>query len=449
MNGRYSKKRLIIMGVFWIAVGAFFTGGSLLAGVGADPNCPAAPDPCDYPAENYDGGIVLGTPSLQGDQLVFFNPNTASSVDGYSGFENTYTQGGQRNVGSTDTLPPGAESPSIDVASIGFNVDTLNQGLFLYKTWKTTEDRDFPTQTEVDNRNYQNAYVWIQGDKATLGGPSGEVNGVNCKQRDSDNELNPNHCDLVAELSEVAFNNLTLDADVFVGDTPLGIGSGEYSVSGSQLSGIDGDPQNSYWVIEPEDDTCSVGLDVIEFTGLISIELRSFCLSFVDATFADQEASNIQVLGITVGTVTDFTINDLELQNLVVKGPSYFAEKPSGSAAQGANSQDLNKNLIIGEKNRDPALDNPGFYAEIRWGKGHDRALFPESNPDLRGDTSRFGGPAPIDSDLQGDSTRYSGLALPYPCEGNPTGIGYQNCNRNTDNQGSPEPGPYDDINRP
>ena len=461
MKGRYSRKRLVILGVLWIGIGLFLTGGSLLAGVGADPNCDPAPAPCDFPAENYDGGIVLGTPSLQGSQLVLFDPDTANNVPGYNGIEPSYTP----DVGTTDTLPPGAESNQIDVATVGFNVEDLNQGLFLYKTWKTTQNRDEPVQSEVNDGEYEDVYVWIQGSSATLEGPSGEVDGISCKGRDSDNQLNPNHCGLTAELSEVAFNNLTLDADIFVA---TGVGDDTYTVSGSQLSGIDGDPEDSYWVIKPEDDTCSVGLDVINLninddysfgdpvTNLISIELTSFCLSFVDATFADQEASDIKIdtgiplVGeINVGTVTDFTINELELQNLVVKGPSFFAEQPSGSAASGvSDKQSLNKNLILGDKDGNTGGEK-GFYAEIRWGKGHDRALFPDSNSDLRGDTSRFGGPAPDGSDTTTDSTRRSGLALPYPCEGNPTGIGSQNCNRDTENQGDPEPGPYDDIYRP
>ena len=455
MKGRYSRKRLVILAVFWIGIGVFFTGGSLLAGVGADPNCNSAPAPCDFPAENYDGGIILGTPALDGSQLVFFDPDTADSVANYEGITNSYTSSGQRDIGSADTLPPGAESNSIDVATIGFNVDQLNQGLFLYKTWKTTSDRNPPTQTEVNNRDYQNVNVWIQGAQATLNGPSGEVNNVNCKE-DYQDEFNPNHCDLTAELSEVSFNNVELEAQV-TADAAI-IGTDQYDINGGTIDGLSPSPEDSYWVIRPEDDTCSVGLNVLNlgfsFGSGLNIDLTAFCLSFVDPTFPDQEASNLNIGPIQAATVDDFQIETLVLKDLIVKGPSFFAERPTGPAAQdavsqGADSQDLNKNLVLGEKNRPDDASEPGFYAEIRWGKGHDRALFPDSNPDLTGDRSRFGGPAPEDSNIETDSTRYSGLANPYPCEGNPTGIGSQNCNRNTDNQGAPEPGPYDDIYRP
>ena len=440
----YSKKRMFVIGALWLCVGLLLFGGSLITGTTAqNAQPPACGDngPCSFPADNYDGGIVLGTPQLDGTSLALFDEQTANA--NANGIDPAYP----RDVMTADTLATGAASDEADISTVGFNVDTVDN-LFLYKTWKTTVDRDVPTQSEVDNRNYDDVYVYVQTSEAQLDGPDGDVSGVECRESDSNNQFNPNDCDLIAEISEVSFVDIefTGNADVNV---PI-----DGTVTEEGLEGIDGSPNNGFWLTRPQEDVCGAG-DIVDLAGSIgsfSVSIDSFCLGVVDVTFEDQEASDLICILEQCVSLQGFTIEELQLYDLMVRSHGYVAEPPGDP-----NDPSLNKVLTLG----DPNTDARGFYAEIRWGKGHDRARFPPSTRAAGGTTSnpsggenhRFGGPigASFDDTSDGPGTvgpDAAGLANTFPCEGNPTDTGDDDCDRRARNSGSPRPGPYDDIER-
>jgi hypothetical protein len=457
----YSRKRLALIALGWIAFGLLL-GGGLFTGVTANPNCPDGTSdgtsPCDFPADNYGGGIVLGTPSLNGNQLVLFQDETANNV--FNGISSDFGRDTNTNC---DNQASGVDTACQDTVTVGFNVNEVG-GLFLYKTWKTKDDRDVPTDSQAESGNYDDVYVWITSGQGTLEGPDAERNDVSCKETDSNNQLNPHHCDLTAQLTEVAFSDVTLDAtvesNVFTTD-----------VNDDALSpALDSDPSNGYWVNDPgadadPDNGCSVSLDTLSIGGLSpdDVNLGAFCLGFVDPTFPERDASDLICFFGACVTVNDFTINTLILHDLMVKGPAYFAVPPDDVSPSG--TRDLNKDLVLENAPGDDAGD-PGFYAEIRWGKGHDRALFPASDRADNGNAEPdpeqhvFGGPAPANSDNPGlTGPDVSGLAHTFPCTGNPTSgddfedqsgrtVGDTTCDRDPENRGTPQAGPYDDVYR-
>jgi hypothetical protein len=417
--------------------------------IDARPQCSDSPasDPCAFPAENFEGGIVLGTPQLSGTELGLFRATSAQN-QGFN-IDSEYP----RDTETYDRMPTGATVDQTGIATVGFNVDSVEE-LFLYKTWKTTGDRDVPTQTEVDNGNYKDVYTYIQADQANLDGPSGDVNGVNCRDPDSDDNFNPNHCDLVATVSEVGFVNVDFFADVNV-DV---IGDDQITDKSWDQDDLDPRPTNGFWVDDPEDDVCSA-LDIIDILGSIdfNLQIQGICLGTLDVTFERGGGDIAFGLGLN-----EINIREAELYDLQVRSHSYFAVPPRGTGLDRTNPA-LTKTLELGDPN-----SNDDFYAEIRWGKGHDRARFPISRRDSYStlqanrdagspgslkeeapDQTRYAGPAPDNAYLEEGPTA-SGLSYQFACKGNPFPVnGDSDCDRDAQNRGSPQPGPYDDVSGP
>jgi hypothetical protein len=383
--------------------------------VGQDPCANGNPNgPCAWPAQKYEGGITLGTTELDGQSAALFDPNSLS-------IDPDYSDAG--SVSESDTLASGVDSGPAEVVTVGFNVNTVDN-LFLHKTWKTQAgSRDVPGENPNPS-NYDDVYVYIQTGSGTLEGPSETDPDINCRDPDSNGDFNPNHCDLIVKVTEISFENFDFQATI--SGIPL-IGSTQ--VDDSQIGELSSSPDDGYWVTEPQQDTCGF-TDIFTLSG--GLNINGFCLSLLDPTFTD-------TLG---GLADEATINELVLYNLMVRGHTYQAVPPN------PDDPDQNKILQLGEEGN----SNDNFYAEIRWGKGHDRATFPPSSNNVNDPSNppgqRFGGPSPVDSNFETDTSRVSGLSNNFDCEGNPTGVGYTTCNQPSQNIGPLQPGPYDDIYR-
>jgi len=455
----YSKKRITALCLVWIAAGGVvFTGSTdvvenplkdldkiegvdnplLEKAIGAnnanDNSCPNDDGPCAYPAENYNGGIVLGASFLDAANggLTYFNPDSGS---GSAGDEQV----------DTKWFPPNAvdrpDNPQPAV-TVGLDVDEVSD-FFLFKTWKT--GGSVP--------NHDDVYTFIQTDSATLDGPSPN-NNDGCRS----SEYKKQHCDLVAKVNELSAGGLCFggsgagfsDTAVYFRETRTGDtdGSGECTNLEDDETGEfpdsgcadrnDIDCEDiGYWVEDPEEDKCEINeIANVETTLLIptGVDIVGFCLSA-----ADPEAT------FDFGFSFDFNIQTIEIDDLMIRSHRLVAE-------QGPDSGQ-NKVLQLGETGN----PNNNFYAEIRWGKGYDRATFPDSN--IRSsynwlDNERNPGSS------RSDQTRVAGLANPFPCRGNPTaenqgwatseGTTDENtrCVQDFDNEGSLRDGAYDDIYR-
>jgi hypothetical protein len=453
----YSNKRLVVFGIVWGAAVLFvFSGSSTVvespleeADIGdtdapiletaiaqygnpSDNSCQTEGPPCAFPAENYNGGITLGAKFLEAANggLTFFNPQTASGDNP-----------GDRRL-DTKYLPPNAadkDQDFVEVATLGLDVQQV-RGFFLHKTWKTGPSVP----------NHDNAYIYIQTQSAKLEGPSGGGE-VGCRE----SPYVKQHCDLVAPISELAAGGLCFggsalgggvgDTKAFFRETRTGTSFGSTQCDNLADDGSSSYPDNGcanvgrcdeigYWVEEPQTDVCEIN-QIVDLS-LGGATIQGFCLSAADpeATFDFAD-----VIPFT------FAIDTIEIDDLLIRSHLLKAE-------QGPTTGE-NKILQLGEDG-DP--DN-NFYAEIRWGKGYDRALWPDSN--IRSDYDWLDNEVDDGQSLS-DQTRVAGLAVPFPCRGNPTaenqgwasqgpdGDANANCNIDAANSGALEPGPYDDIYR-
>ncbi len=430
----YSRKRLLALALFWFAVGGLVVGGSLVADVDAQSSdsCPNEDGPCPWPAQNYDGGITMGTTVLDGQDIALFDEESMND-DGYT-ISNDY----EHSLDTAETLSSGASSSpgGADIVTIGFDVDQV-QNMYLWKTWKTRAgQRSSVSAAETDDQdNWDDVSIYIQTTEARLQGPSSDdgtpdVSGVECREPDGNDQFNPHHCDLVAQVAEVSFVDLVFEADI---DTWLGTAT----VDHTDIEEISESPDDGYWVTRPQDDTCGfLEIFTFDFSSWPPANIDGFCLSLVDPTFTED-----------VPTADDATIEELVFFDLQVRGHGFLAEPPGDAAA--ANEQNLNKNLILGSPN-DP---DSRFYAEIRWGKGEDRALFPPSARADGGDPQpdpsehRYGGPTPEFSDFSfRTGPAVSGGGNTFQCIGNPTGVGAEGCEQPDEYSGAVRPGPYDDV---
>jgi len=398
----------------------------------SDNSCATEGPPCAFPAENYNGGITLGAQFLEAADggLTFFNPETASGDDP-----------DDRQL-STDFLPPNAadkNQANVDVATLGLDVDQV-RGFFLHKTWKTG----------ASVPNHDDVYIYIQTESAQLEGPSGGGE-VNCRE----SPYVKQHCDLVAPVSELAAGGLCFggsstgasDTKAFFRETrTTGTAYGSNQCDNLQDEGNSQYPDNGcanannceeigYWVEDPHTDVCQIN-EIVTLTNLLPPDARidGFCLSA-----ADPEAT------FDFGISFDFSIDTIEIDDLLIRSHRLRAE-------QGPTTGE-NKILQLGEAG-DP---NNNFYAEIRWGKGYDRAQWPVSNARSSYDwlTNEVDDGQPLS-----DQSRVAGLATPFPCRGNPTaenqgwasrgpdGDANEFCNIDADNSGNIREGPYDDIYR-
>lgn len=447
----YSRRRLFFVGLMWVAVGTFLFGGHLFLGVDAEPDCPGdfgdSPDPttepCAWPATSYDGGITLGAPLLDGQELALFAEEEwedSSDVD-YQ-IDPLY----DRDPAEACELSPGASSWCADISTVGFDIGEGVTNLFLHKTWKTeVGSRDLPS-TWPDESDYDDVYIYIQATEAQLDGPSGDEYGIDCRERDVDDDryYHPDHCDLVAEIAEVSFGDLWFHAEA---DTALGTAD----LTDQQIDNIDDSPDNGFWVNEPREDLCDVEDVWTTAWSWPPIDLDGFCLALVDPSFPDRT----DAYGFDV--IDDVSIEQLVFFDLMVRGHGFRAVPPNDPQDP---AQD--KILRLGRPN-DP---DSTFYAEIRWGKGHDRAITPPSvvagdadrdtgtiDPAEPG-THRFAAPAfdPVGSDSSDPvlrNSQVSGLANMWECVGNPTfsdDTGDHSCERSFSNSGTLRHGAYDDI---
>jgi hypothetical protein len=323
----YSRKRLAVMAVFWMAIGGFMISAGMVEFGTTASSCSSAP--CQFPQEANVGGIVLGTDQLTGEGLT------------------TWLGG---DAPANAELPPGSVDTTEPVAGVGVN-GVGADNFFVYKSWKY----------QTDGGQNADTYVWINADTGQVSGTS------NCGDGSGDASVGRQQCDLFAEAGELAASQITAQA----------------------LGGIS---ENDYWVRNPEDDTC--GLLETEFGIPVGINV---CLSLVaDGSFSGVLAG---VLG-----ADEVTIDNLRIRAHRV------------SAIEAADGSDKE-------------LDLQNFYAEMRLGKGEDRAYIAGADP-INGS----------------DPTSSAAIGLPYLCEGSPDGSG--DCNIPSNRQGDTLFGErsYDDI---
>lgn len=399
-----------------------------------DNSCPNDNGPCAYPAENYNGGIVLGASFLDAANggLTYFNPDTAS---GSAGDEQVDDKWLPPNAVDKDGNP----EPAI---TVGLDVDQVDD-FFLFKTWKT--GGTVP--------NHDDAYIFIQTDSATLDGPSPN-NNAGCRS----SPYVKQHCDLVGKVSELSAGGLCFggsgagysDTAAYFRETRTGETSGsdqctnleddesgEFPDSGCATDSTIDCEDIGYWVEDPEEDKCEINQIANVETFLLAptgVDIVGFCLSA-----ADPEAT------FDFGFSFDFNIQTIEIDDLMIRSHRLVAERGPDSGQ--------NKVLELGEAGN----SNNNFYAEIRWGKGYDRATWPDSN--IRSSYDWLENEVNPGSPLS-DQTRVSGLANPFPCRGNPTAEnqGWATAEGTTDentrcvqdlaNEGLLENGAYDDIYR-
>lgn len=196
-DGRYSRRRLLLLGAAWIAVAAavflLFPDFTASAHGGLARMCTNTP--CEFPMEHGESGIIMGTSYMNGTQVHHDN------CDGGTG---DYTSNG----GCIYETPNGGEEP---IEKLG--VDDVNpDNLFFYKSWK-----DYNTRTNA----YEDVYIWFNvSSQAEVGAPTT----TDCKG---------SNCDLLAYITELASPELT-----------------------ARAFGITFNMQD-YWTTNPQDDICS------------------------------------------------------------------------------------------------------------------------------------------------------------------------------------------------
>lgn len=205
----YSRRRLALIGVFWVACGAILFGAYPQFAADADPRgCSFAP--CAFPAENNIGGIILGTEELVGQNLVSF---------GYDG--DTYY----------DEAPPGRVDPR--ERNVGLGISNVTTGtFFIYKQWYY-QDRRVGRQAPV--------HIWADA----TGGSLTSIGSTNSDCGDSNSGggwERAEACDLLANVSELSSKYIYAESScsgLFCGFVP----------STFEI--------NDYHAVRPEDDVCS------------------------------------------------------------------------------------------------------------------------------------------------------------------------------------------------
>ena len=224
----YTKRRLTLVAVAWVLAAVLFTfvvapnfsyvdsPQSMVAEAATDASCADGNGdpsfdgpPCQFPAEGGMGGIILGTTTLDGNDLA-----TWLSSEGAGGGSDLFAP-----------TPPGRVESQEQVAYVGLNSLTVDN-FFTYKYWGDT----------TPGGEKFNTYFFFTSDTATLDGTDscaeGEGgNGTAARGRET--------CDLLVEVGEFATGGF--DA------------SGSVPVLGSiSLSASD------YWLSEPENDNCGI-----------------------------------------------------------------------------------------------------------------------------------------------------------------------------------------------
>jgi hypothetical protein len=200
----YSRKRLVLIGCVWLLAGAAaFAVAPDFAAFADDRGCSSPP--CAFPAENNMGGIIMGTETLEGEDLVSF---------GYDG--NTYVY----------PTPPNRVESNEEVIGLGINQVSTGR-FFVYKSWYYYDSR-------AGERVPVN--IWINADSADLSGSNECGNGNNGFEGAS-------NCDLLAYVSELSAREMYITTDCVSG-------LGCFAVPESFT------PEN-YHSVNVEDDTCS------------------------------------------------------------------------------------------------------------------------------------------------------------------------------------------------
>lgn len=168
----YSNSRLILVCAVWLSVGAVFFGGELVEEVEDEIVVEAGHDctspPCMYPAEPYDGGIMLGGADMTGEDL--------------------YTWGFETNNNVWEV--PNRRGEDTRTLLVGLNqVDPIN--FFIYQEWRFDE----PT---TGDRETAYIHFWSADGDLTSGN-------TDCAGGDWS-------CDLFASVSEVQATELEGDA---------------------------------------------------------------------------------------------------------------------------------------------------------------------------------------------------------------------------------------------
>lgn len=263
----YSKKRLMVLGIVWVAAGAVAFGVSPQFGADAqDPRgCNSAP--CAFPAENNIGGIILGTDKLAGDNLVSF------------GYDGTYT----------DETPPDRVEPDEQNIGLGVSGDPVQTGrFFIYKQWYYEDKR---TQDE------ESVYVWANASNAELtaigssntdcGIPNSDVDGPGASDGGWEQART---CHLLANASEISANY------IYVEPTCL------YGAFCFIVNGLDPFEINDYHAVRPEEDTC----------GAIGALSGTVCIGLIKNGGSD-------VLGTGAGAST------VEAYDIIIRGHEFRA----------------------------------------------------------------------------------------------------------------------------
>ena len=219
MSGRYSRKRLLVIGVAWFTIGVFMFAAAPQFGVQASGDgCKHAP--CMFPAEHYVGGFVLGADEVKGQGLHVNLDSDESPV--------------KLPFPTKASSEPGGTKEKIVTAGLNnLKVDNF----FVYKSWKYYDER-----TE-DRRN---AYLWINATPGVLKGPEG------CS---TNSKSNKKKCDLWASVGEISAKKFKASASVnpFGLDKTKGINLNE-SIKKSTKDGLITLSQKDYWLANPTKD---------------------------------------------------------------------------------------------------------------------------------------------------------------------------------------------------
>lgn len=196
----YSRHRLFLISLAWIVAGAAVfavTGGFGAAAGGGGCENPR----CAFPAENYDGGIIMGLTFLRvegGNPVMNWDPDNQAP------------------------LPNSDSTERVSYVGVKY-IDNVND-MFIYKAWRYDDP--------VTQRR-ENAYLWLDAGTANLAMEGGS---------DTDCSGNPSGYGLDCALS---VNASEISAEVLRG-------RGCVAWFCLTLSTED------YWVPEPSEDTCGI-----------------------------------------------------------------------------------------------------------------------------------------------------------------------------------------------
>lgn len=194
----YSRNRLVLIAGFWLVLGGVFFLFNPPSGVMAEGSCGLENGPCQFPAEHYEGGIIMGAGTLDGSNLL---------AEGFPSGDGTIAEAQRPN--SADTEP---------VIGAGLNGLSVND-FYLYKSW-----RDYDWDTNQD----ESYYIWLEANPGQISGSS---------ECTFDNPRTT--CDLYGEVTEVSAGNL------------------EATIEGCFLVCPITNSRDDYWIISTvQDDNC-------------------------------------------------------------------------------------------------------------------------------------------------------------------------------------------------